>query len=154
MVVERKVLLARPHAFIVAEMRPLLEHAGFIPTPLSTLSQLAESGAHGARGAVISVALSSSMPESAATVFAALRKHAPRMPVAFAGLADFDSARHTIARIVQSLAPQAVILPIEAGETRPAGLGQPDVFIYIQKDNLKTPEGLAQTERILQRHFA
>lgn len=153
MAIERKVLLARPHAFIVAEMKPLLERAGFAPAPLPALSELADGTWNAARGAVISTAVSSTIAESADTVFATLRRHAPRMPVVFAGLTDFDVARRTIERIVLPLAPNATILPIDAGSKRPAGLGRADVFLYIQKENLKTPEGLAQAERMLHRHF-
>lgn len=153
MTIERKILLARPHAFIVAEMKPMLVHAGFSPSPLSALSDLAGGAWNAACGALISTAVSSTIPESADIVFATLRRQAPRMPIVFAGLTEFDVARRNIERIVQTLSPQAAILQINAGNLRHAGLGRPDVFLYIQKENLKTPEGLALTERMLQRHF-
>lgn len=153
MTIERKVLLARPHAFIVADMKPLLANAGFSPVPLLALTEIADGAWRSAHGAVISVALSSSIPESAETVFATLRQHAPRMPVLFAGLTDFEIARRTIERIVQPVAPQATILAIDAGSERHSGLGRPEVVLYLQKDTLKTPAGVALAERMLRRHF-
>lgn len=153
MAIERKILLARPHAFIVAEMKPLLVQAGYSPAPLAALSDLANSASHAARGAVISTAVSSTIPESAEAVFVMLRQHAPRVPVVFAGLPEFGVARRAIERIVMPSMPNASVIPIEAVNERHPGLGRPDVFLYIQKENLKTPEGLALTEHMLQRHF-
>lgn len=58
------ILLARPHAFIVGEMKPFLEQGGFAVTALSTVANLPTAVA-GTCGAVISLALTSSIPESA-----------------------------------------------------------------------------------------
>ena len=153
MTTERKVLLARPHAFIVADMKPLLAQAGFSPAPLSALEEIAGGAWRSAHGAVISIALSSSIPESAETVFATLRRHAPRIPVLFAGLTDFEMARRTVERIVQPVEPKATVLPIDAGSEHHSGLGRPDVVLYLQKDTLKTAAGTALAERMLRRHF-
>lgn len=40
MAIEKRVLLARPHAFIVSEMRPFLVSAGYLPVRVETLEQL------------------------------------------------------------------------------------------------------------------
>ncbi len=40
MAIEKRVLLARPHAFIVSEMRPFLVGAGYVPVRVETLEQL------------------------------------------------------------------------------------------------------------------
>lgn len=37
MAIAKKVLLARPHSFVVSEMRPFLEKSGFAPTKLENL---------------------------------------------------------------------------------------------------------------------
>lgn len=153
MTTERKILLARPHPFIVAEMKPLLVSAGYAPHPLSELHHITEGAWHGAKGAVISIALSSIMPESAETVFGALRAGSPQLPVVFAGLTDVDIARATIQRLTKAAIPDAVVIPVQPSSEHERRLGKPNVFLYIQKDVLKTEEGLALAKKMLQRHF-
>ncbi|MBI1891424.1 MAG: hypothetical protein HYS18_12310 [Burkholderiales bacterium] len=149
----KRVLLARPHPFIVADMKPLLLRAGFVPSPLSALAEIAAGAATGAKGAVISIALSSPIPESAETVFAALRQHVPRLPILFAGLVDFETARRTIDRILHDHAAQATVTPVEAIMDARTVLGKPHTYLYLGKETLKTDAGAALAERALARHF-
>jgi hypothetical protein len=60
----KSILLARPHPFIVEEMRPLLEQSGYGVTKLERLADL-PALAKNCSGAVISLALASPIPESA-----------------------------------------------------------------------------------------
>ncbi len=154
MISDRKVLLARPHPFNVAEMKPMLVSAGFLPSPLSEMRDITDGAWRGAKGAVISVAVSSAMAESAEAVFNALRACAPGLPIVFAGLNEIGVARGTIQRLAKSLVPDATVIGVEKGSELDRGLGKAHVFLYIQKDVLKTAEGVALTTRILQRHFA
>lgn len=154
MTADRKILLARPHPFIVAEMRPMLLSAGYSPSPLSSMDDIHAGAWRGAKGAIISVAVSSAMPESAEIVFTALRACAPGLPIVFAGLNDIGLARSTIQRLAKSSVPDATVLAVEKGNERNQGLGKSNVFLYIQKDVLKTTEGVDLTTRMLHRHFA
>lgn len=73
----KNILLARPHPFIVAEMKPFLEENGYTLAKLEAIANMATL-APKAGGAVISMALSSSIPESAEEVFQRLRHCADR----------------------------------------------------------------------------
>ncbi len=57
MTVEEFVLLARPHAFIVGEMRPLPVDAGYAPIRMDRLDQLGQLPGRQMPGAVIRTAL-------------------------------------------------------------------------------------------------
>lgn len=87
----KTVLLARPHPFIVAEMKPFLEHCGSAAAKLENMADLSMRSTSYA-GAVISLAVSSSVGESAAEVFTRLRQDAPRVPVLFAAMLAFDKS--------------------------------------------------------------
>ena len=94
------VLLARPHPFIVAEMKPYLEQAGYISHKLENLSDLGAQ-AKSAAGAVVSLALSSSVGESAEEIFKLLRKDAPHVPVLFAAMLTLDRSQNSLKRIAK-----------------------------------------------------
>lgn len=145
----KKVLLARPHAFIVSEMRPFLERNGYQPTRLENLDDLHPGKLGTFSGAIISTAVVSSIPAKPAEVFAALRKSYPSLPVIFAGLAGFDSTLPTIQRIVHDIHPGSTILPLDARAETHARLGERDVFLYLNKDDLANGSAAG----ILRRHF-
>lgn len=145
----KKVLLARPHAFIVAEMRPFLERTGYLPTRLESLDDLDPGKLGSFSGAIISTAVVSSIPAKPAEVFAALRKHYPSLPVLFAGLTEFESTLPSIQRIVHELHPAATILPFnDKAEAHPR-LGERDVFLFLNKEDIAG----SAAEKILRRHF-
>lgn len=73
------VLLARPHAFIVSDMKPFLEEAGFKVIKTESLPQLADLS-RGCVGAVISLALSSPINASPEEVIKSLRQANPGLP--------------------------------------------------------------------------
>lgn len=146
----RRVLLARPHAFIVDQMKPFLADAGFAPEAANTL---AEVGARSAatRGAIISTAVVSSVAADAATVFAELRRASPRLPVLFAGLTDLDMMKAAVLRIVRPLHPDAEVVGIDEAEQ--ARLGSANVFVVLRKEDL-APGKVDTAISVLQRHFA
>jgi len=153
MPVTKKVLLARPHSFIVSEMRPFLERSGFAPLPLENLAAL-EAGTVGSlSGAIISTAVLSSVGASADEVFTALRKKYPRLPVLFAGLTDIPMMKGIVERIVKALHPGADVLPIAATTDSHPGLGRENVFLVLRKEDLAPGEPAALAERILRKHF-
>lgn len=145
----KKILLARPHAFIVAEMRPFLERSGYQPTRLESLDDMGPSKLGAFSGAIISTAVVSSIPAKAAEVFAALRKHYPALPVIFAGLTEFDSTLPTLQRIVHDLYPAATILPFNGQAEAHQRLGERDVFLFLNKEDIAG----SAAENILRRHF-
>jgi len=150
----KTVLLARPHPFIVSEMRPFLEQNGFVPKKLESLAALPTSVA-GASGTIISLAVASSVGivESAEEVFAAVRKQSPPLPVLFAAMLDFAKMKSTLERLAKNNGIDAIILGIDAATESNAGLSKPNTFLYIGKDDLVSPEKRAIAARILQRHF-
>ncbi|HUW39232.1 MAG TPA: hypothetical protein VMV91_18070, partial [Rhodocyclaceae bacterium] len=60
------ILLARPHPFIVAEMAPLLGDLGYAPIKLASLADMDSLASTRLRGAIISLAISSSTGATAA----------------------------------------------------------------------------------------
>jgi hypothetical protein len=145
----KKVLLARPHAFIVAEMRPFLERSGYQPTRLESLDDMHPGKLGTFSGAIISTAVVSSIAAKPAEVFAALRQHYPSLPVMFAGLTGFDSTLPTIQRIVRDVHPGATILPFNGSTQQYARLGERDVFLFLNKEDIAN----AAAESILRLHF-
>lgn len=103
----RRVLLARPHAFIVNEMRPFLVTAGFAPVRIDGLHQLDQEIRTPAQGAIISTAVTSSLGADAATVFRKIRESNASLPVVFAGMADLATMEAVVMRAVRDLQPEA-----------------------------------------------
>lgn len=146
----RRVLLARPHAFIVDQMKPFLADAGFSPEAAKTLADVGARGT-ATRGAIISTAVVSSVAADAATVFAELRRTSPRLPVLFAGLTDLDMMKAAVLRIVRPLHPDAEVVGIDEAEQ--ARLGSANVFVVLRKEDL-APGKVDTAISVLQRHFA
>ena len=153
MSVAKKVLLARPHFFIVAEMRPFLEKAGFAPSKLETLADLGGETHGFLSGAVISTAVVSSVGASVEEVFSAVRAKYPRLPILFAGLLDFPTMKSAVERYVKSHHADAEILPIAAQTESHPGLGKKSVFLVLTKENLASEEARALAQRVLRKHF-
>ena len=149
---EKPVLLARPHAFIVNEMRPFLEGAGYTPQRLESLDQLAAALARPLRGAIISTAVTSSVNADAATVFQRVRAAAPRLPIVFAGMADWETMRTTAERAVKAIVPSPSIQSPQS--YRPAGsLDRDSTFLVLRKDDLIDAVLRESALRALRAHF-
>lgn len=152
MTVEKRVLLARPHAFIVNEMRPFLVAAGYLPQRVENLEQLGAELARPLRGAVISTAVTSAVGADAATVFRLVREKAPRLPVIFAGMADLETMKVTAERAVRALVEAPVIAPPQTYRaTGPAE--RASTFLVLRKEDL-VPGALQEAAlRALRAHF-
>jgi len=148
----KTVLIARPHTFIVSAMKPFLEEGGFGTDKLEHISGLS-SQASGIAGAVISLALSSSITESAEEVFLKLKSAAPRVPVVFAAMLSFEQARPALERIAKQAGIQATITGLDPTPVIAAQLGRSETFLYLSKDDLTSPERRAAAARLIQRHF-
>lgn len=134
----KSILLARPHPFIVAEMKPFLEHGGYAAAKLENLADLATQARNSA-GVVISMAIPSSLGKSAAETFMQLRQDVPRVPVMFAAILAFDESMAGLKRLAEQAGVQATILGVSTGNENAAALGKPDTFLYISKDDLADP---------------
>ena len=115
------------HPFIVAEMKPLLEHSGYAAAKPESLTDFAAQ-ARTSAGVVISLAVPSSLGESAAEVFTRLRREVPHVPVLFAAMLPLD---------------------VVAGNENAAALGKPETFLYDLADTGRRAIG----SRMVQRHF-
>jgi len=148
----KSVLIARPHTFIVAVMKPFLEEGGFGTDKLEHISGLPVQSL-GISGAVISLALSSSITESADEVFLKLKSVAPRVPVLFAAMLSLEQARPALESIAKQAGIQANVIGIDAAPAAAAQLGRQETFLYLSKDDITSPERRAIAERLVQRHF-
>ncbi|MGA9666642.1 MAG: hypothetical protein WBQ69_09370 [Gallionella sp.] len=148
----KSVLLARPHPFIVNEMKPFLEQGGFIPIKLEKLANLPANAA-GLAGAIISLAVESSVPESAETVFAELRRVTPRTPVLFAAMLSLAAMKGSLRRIAKGNAIEATILGVEPESKDHPDLGKPDTFLYFCNSDFAAPEKRALAAALIKRHF-
>jgi uncharacterized protein (DUF2342 family) len=148
----KPVLLARPHTFIVAEMKPFLEENDFSISKLENLGLL-PSAIKGTSGAVISLAISSSIAESADIVFQQLRLTSPRTPVLFASMLGFDQARPALEKIAKLVGMQATLVGVDSANDVTAQLGRQETFLYFNKDDLANPGRRAIAARLIQRHF-
>ena len=152
MAVEKPVLLARPHAFIVNQMRPFLLEAGYAPLGAQSLEHLAEVLKGSFRGAIISTAVSSTVAADAATVFRLVREKWPTLPVVFAGMADAATMRLTAERAVKALVSSPVLA---TPQDYRAGLAQdrPSTFLVLRKEDLLPGASHEAALRALRSHF-
>jgi len=150
MAAEKRVLLARPHAFIVNQMRPFLLDAGYEAVGARDLDHLRSALASSLRGAIISTAVTSTVEADAAAVFRLVRERQPRLPVVFAGMADAATMRITAERAVKDLVAQ----PALAGpdEYRP-GADRQSTFLILRKDDLLDAAAVERAARALRSHF-
>lgn len=148
-----RVLLARPHAFIVNEMRPFLVEAGFSPVRIDSLEQLDQQLRVPAQGAIISTAVTSSLGADAAVVFRRVREWCPHMPVVFAGMADFATMEATVKRAVKDLCPAALVVGA-AGFRLSRPSDRASTFLVLRKEDLQH-EALQQAAvSAIRSHFA
>jgi hypothetical protein len=148
----KTVLLARPHPFIVAGMRPFLEQGGYAAAKVENLADLAAQ-ARSSVGVVISLAVSSSLGETAGEVFARVRDEVARVPVVFAAILAFDQSKAGLERLAAHADVDATILGVSLANENAAALGRPNTFVYISKEDLVDPTRRAIALRMVQRHF-
>lgn len=148
----KTVLIARPHTFIVSVMKPFLEEGGYVTDKLEHISGMAAQSSAIA-GAVISLALSSSIAATAEQVFLQLKGTAPRVPVLFAAMLTLAQARPALEHIAKLAGIEAVILGVDAASVATTQLGRPETFLYFSKEDLTSPERRAIAARLIKRHF-
>ena len=150
MALEKRILLARPHAFIVSEMRPFLTDAGYSPVRVESLDQLALELRRPLHGAIISTAVSSSVNADAATVFNLIRERSPTLPVVFAGMADLETMKVVSERAVKAV----VASPVVAGPATYRAAGdRASSFLILRKEDLLAGASRDAALRALRAHF-
>jgi DNA-binding NtrC family response regulator len=150
MAAEKRVLLARPHAFIVNQMRPFLLDAGYVAVGAQNLEHLRTELASNFNGAIISTAVTSTVGVDAAAVFRLVRERQPRLPVVFAGMADAATMRTTAERAVKEL----VASPVFAGpDDYRLGADRQTSFLILRKDDLLDADAVERAARALRSHF-
>lgn len=148
----KTILLARPHPFIVTEMKPFLEQTGFSVRKLAIMAELPSSVA-GLSGAIISLAVESSVNETVEAVFTELRRVSPNVPVLFAAMLTLDAMKGVLRRLAKGNGIEATILGIDLASIGHPDLGKPNTFLYMSNGDLVTPEKRALAAKIIQRHF-
>lgn len=148
----KNIFIARPHPFIVTAMKPFLEESGYSVDKIESTSQI-ESMARSASGTVISLALSSSVPESADEIFARVRKTAPRVPVLFASLLDARQANFSLSRIAQNSSLPLHVVHADSPSAEWTKLGVASTFLYLSKSDLESPQRRAVAAQLVRYHF-
>ena len=148
----KSIVLARPHPFIVAEMTPFLEQAGYRivkPEGRKRLPSLARSSA----GAVVSLAVSSTVAESAADIYQQLFAAAPLLPVLFAGISSLYQMRVSLYRIAKQAGVQASVVGVSAANEKIGSLNDARTFLNVGKDDLTDPARRQIAARMVLRHL-
>jgi hypothetical protein len=148
----KQILLARPHPFIVSEMKPWLEQAGYStvkPDSIDHIANLARDSA----GAIISLAASSSVSASAAEILGLLRQLKPSLPIMFAALRPFSQTGPEIERLLQSVGVAGTIASLDSNIAGITGLGSGRAFLYVSKDDVADTARATKAKGLLTRHF-
>jgi len=148
----KTVLLARPHPFIVTEMKPFLADGGYTVAGLDQGRDMA-SQAKQCAGAVISLAVTSSVAASAEDIWARLRKEAPATSIVFASLLPFDKVKSRLDHLIGAKDGLAVAIGVNPAQAMPAELGRTNSYLYIGRDDLVLPDRRAFALRMIQRHL-
>ncbi len=141
-----KVVLARPHDFLVAQMKTWLLSLGVEPVRLGSLAELEALLPNEVAGVVVSTAVTSSVAATVGEALAAVARRLPVARLAIAGMATVASAR---AGLAAELKVHHLTLK---GLDEAAEWGEPNVALYIQDTDFK-PERLATLSQVGRVHF-
>jgi AmiR/NasT family two-component response regulator len=150
MAIEKRVLLARPHAFIVSQMRPFLLDAGYTPVGVQDLVELDDQLVTPLKGAIISTAVTSTIDADASAVFRMVRQKQPRLPIVFAGMADAATMKVVAERAVAEMVSGPIV--VGPGGYR-AGADRSSTFLILRKDDLLSAASIELATRALRSHL-
>lgn len=143
----RRVLLARPHLFIIEHMKPFLEGNGFAPEPITELHDLRVDA--GVSGIVISTAVNSDVKASWVEVFNLLRTQAPHVPIAMATMVPFGP----MARAFQVQLPNGLTYVEPANLPPDVSLGTPETVLVLHRDAIHHGTEHPDADRAVAAHF-
>ncbi|WP_141396338.1 hypothetical protein [Polaromonas sp. AET17H-212] len=153
MALEKRILLARPHAFIVSEMRPFLVETGYSPVRVESLSQLSQELRGSLNGAILSTAVTSSVDADVATVFRLIRQAHPHLPVVFAGMASFDTMKVITERAVHGLVSAPTISSPRDYRAVSAST-RSSSFLVLRKEDLQPGDSHSAAIKALRAYFS
>lgn len=136
----RPILLARPHPFIVNEMRPLLTQAGFDVKGVINDAELANINAAIFSAAVISLAVISPVSQDPQQVLASLKEQGFTGKIIFAGLVPFERVENNLK---QFLAASGWNIDVHALSSRDA---RSSSAAYIQQSDLAPAQAIASRD--------
>ncbi|MBL8911231.1 MAG: hypothetical protein JNM17_11105 [Archangium sp.] len=141
-----KVLLARPHDFVVVDMQRWVSALGYTPVRLSSVGELKEAVSTELAAIVISTAVSSSVKATVGEVLDAARAAHPSVPIVIASLSSLTSTQNGFRA---ELARHGLTLhACEEG----ASWGQPNVALFVTPAELKPPRD-ELSSATARRHF-
>lgn len=147
----KTVLLARPHPFIVQEMKPLLEQCGYGVLKPGSLGDI-DTHVNACDAAVISLAIISDIAASADDVTANIHRKNPGMPLIFASLLPFERAVAAISGLFGKLGIEAQVVGVSSSISTTSTSSALSV-LYLAKDELSDPAKREQVKRLLRRHI-
>jgi len=150
----RRVLLARPHDFVVETMLEFLTRNGFEAVPVTRDEDLLPELEQPLHGAVISTAVVSSVHASVRDVYQAVRAAKPTLPLAFASLAGVDAMRGLAQSELGKQAEALSFLDVVEASSGHAHLGAGDTVLCLPRDVLTDPKLGPLADRLLTAHFA
>lgn len=147
---KKPILLARPHPFIIDEMKPFLSAEGFEGRPLGSFDSLPDE-LSGVAGAVISMALASPIGVSAADVLKRVRQEKAGVPVLLVSLLSFDKAQNTVKHLLEDAGVSGQALGISSSSEQLHKLGTPSAYLYLGREDLSQASALCA--QLIRRHF-
>ncbi|WP_049722363.1 hypothetical protein [Gilvimarinus polysaccharolyticus] len=146
----KTILLARPHPFIVTEMKPILEKCGYNALRPESVADL-DAYAKRCDAAIISLAVYSDIEASAEEVAAKIRQANSKTPIIFASLLSFDRAEFIISRLLQALGVSAKV--VGTSNSTDSHQAVASSVLYLAKDDLTDPALRARAEQLLRRYI-
>ncbi|MGE3720004.1 MAG: hypothetical protein AB7G07_16575 [Bauldia sp.] len=134
-------------------MRQWLEQLGF---SVHRADGIADSSRElrASAGAIISLAVSSSVSGSPTEIFETVRREAPAIPVLFTGLMPFATAASIVTRVASATRLEVNVFDAaHLEEASYAVLGRPDTLLYLSKRDLDDAGGRRNCSAALKRHF-
>ncbi|MFO0601092.1 MAG: hypothetical protein U0228_37635 [Myxococcaceae bacterium] len=143
-----KVLLIRPNDFIADAMVSLVVRLGLEALRIRTPAELAKADLAEVVGAVVSTAVTSTMPMSFPEAIASLRRRAQVPLVATTMLKDEKKA---LDFVLAELGNESGFVPFGTTARSPSVLGTPAGVLVLRKDEVEAPT--PQLLEVLERHF-
>lgn len=133
----KTILLARPHPFIVNEMKPLLINAGFDIKGVTAEDGLAATDIKTCAAAVISLAVVSPINMSPPQVLKALKSGQFKGKIIFAGLVPFERVENNLKQFLADTGWHIDVRALSSASASQANA------VYVQQSDLAAPSATA-----------
>ena len=149
----KKVILARPHPFIVKEMKEFLITKGYEPVGIENLKDLDTIEAADVAGAIVSTSVVSNVAESPHDVIVSLREHVPGVPVAFASLVEFKMIKESLLHALAGVVDNPKVEGMDDKAYNDSSLGSKSTFVVIHKDDFTDDKKRFIADKVIGKHF-